>query len=121
MKFFFYFVVIISFFAFAACSKSGSSGDTGGGTTTVDCAGSTAKFSTDASPVFVTKCAISSGCHSTGATNSGGVLITHTQISAKKANIRTAVLNGTMPQGSTLTTAQKQAIVCWIDNGALNN
>jgi hypothetical protein len=26
-----------------------------------------------------------------------------------------------MPKGGTLTTAQKNAIYCWIDNGAKNN
>jgi hypothetical protein len=26
-----------------------------------------------------------------------------------------------MPQGSTLTTAQKNSILCWIDSGAPNN
>jgi hypothetical protein len=26
-----------------------------------------------------------------------------------------------MPQGPTLTTAQKNSIICWIDSGAPNN
>jgi hypothetical protein len=31
------------------------------------------------------------------------------------------VLSGLMPQNATLTTAQKNTIICWIDSGAPNN
>jgi hypothetical protein len=99
-----------------SCKKSSSNNST-----TVDCTNSTAKFSTDASPVIMSKCATNSSCHASGASNSGGVLTTYTLIVAKKSNIRSSIINGSMPQGSSLTTAEKQAIVCWIDNGALNN
>jgi hypothetical protein len=59
--------------------------------------------------------------HATGASNSGGVLTNHAQISSKASSIKASILNGSMPKGSSLTTAQKQAVVCWIDNGAMNN
>ncbi len=97
-----------------SCKKSSSS-------STVDCANVTAKFSTDALPVITSKCATNSGCHASGATNSGGVLTNYSQVSARKSNVRSSILDGSMPRGSSLSTAEKQAIVCWIDNGALNN
>lgn len=109
-------VLLFSLFTIS-CDKN----DDNNNNTTVDCNGSTAKFSTDASPVITSKCATGSGCHGTGATNSGGALTNYSQINAKKASIRSSVLNGSMPKGGSLSTAEKQAIVCWIDNGALNN
>jgi hypothetical protein len=86
-----------------------------------DAPNTTTKFSADAAPIIATRCASSPGCHGTGSSNSGGVLVSYTQINSKKIAIRTSILNGSMPQGSSLTDAQKKAIVCWIDAGALNN
>jgi uncharacterized membrane protein len=110
-------LTVISLVVIISCKKNTTTTPS----TTIDCNGSTAKFSTDAAPVIATKCATNSNCHANGATNSGGVLTSHTLIFSRKSNIRTAVSNGSMPQGGTLTQAEKQAIVCWIDNGALNN
>jgi hypothetical protein len=31
------------------------------------------------------------------------------------------IVSGTMPQNATLTPAQKNSIICWIDSGAPNN
>jgi hypothetical protein len=42
-------------------------------------------------------------------------------IAAKTSNIRAAVLSGVMPQSGTLTQVQVNSLICWIDNGALNN
>jgi uncharacterized membrane protein len=103
-----------------ACNKKDDSGS-GNNNTSLSCTGVAATFAANASPVIVSKCATGSGCHGSGATNSGGVLTTHAQISAKKDAIKASVVNGSMPKNSTLTTAEKQAIVCWIDAGALNN
>ncbi len=109
--------IIFAAMLLAACSKSSDTPTTtgGGNCTTVS------KFSTDASPVFQSQCATNSSCHATGAGNNGGVLATHAQISAKAASIKSQVNSGAMPRGSTLTTAQKTAIICWIDAGAMNN
>jgi hypothetical protein len=100
-----------------ACKKSSSNNNTA----TVDCTGVTAKFSTDALPVITSQCATNSGCHAAGASNSGGALTNYNEINARKSNIKTTILNGSMPKGSSLSAAQKQSIICWIDNGALNN
>ena len=102
-----------------SCSKSSDSGTEIG--TTISCSGVTSTFAANVSTLIQTTCATSSGCHASGSSNSGGTLINFTQISNKKITIRAQVLNNIMPQGSTLTTAQKQTIVCWIDAGALNN
>jgi hypothetical protein len=40
---------------------------------------------------------------------------------AKRSNIRSAILSGVMPQTGTITQAQINAFICWIDSGAPNN
>lgn len=97
-----------------ACTKSSVSNYT------PDC--TTAKsWSTDVSPVIQASCATNSGCHATGSMEGPGALTTYQQVYNNRGSIRNAVVNGTMPKGSSLTAAQKNAIICWIDNGAANN
>src|SRR5688572_35533 len=88
---------------------------------TVDCSGPVKSFVTDVSPVFQTSCAINSGCHATGSGNGPGPLLNYSQIFNARADIRPAVASGHMPLNATLTTTEKNAILCWIDNGAPNN
>ena len=104
-----------------SCSKSGTTGGGGGGTTTVDCntVGNKA-FAADVSPIISSSCAIAS-CHAAGSGNGPGALTNHTLIFAARASIRSAVSNGTMPKNSSLSTSQKNSIICWIDSGAPNN
>lgn len=111
-------VVISSIIFTASCSKKSN--------TTTDvpastCSSISPKFSSDIQSILSTSCSINSNCHATGSSNSGGPFTNHTQVSAKKAAIKTAISNGTMPQGGSLTQAQKNAFICWIDAGALNN
>ena len=89
---------------FSSCKKTSSNYNP-------SCSGATKTYSADAAPVFQSACA---GCHSGKYDNYSGV-------SADKSDIRSKVLDGSMPQNSTLTDAQKNAIICWIDAGALNN
>jgi uncharacterized membrane protein len=104
------------------CSKdSGNTAGGGGGTPAVCDAVTNKKFAADVSPLMVTKCSFNSGCHGTGSTNRGGVLLTHAQISAKAATIKSQINTGLMPQSGRITTAEKNTIICWVDNGALNN
>ncbi len=103
----------------AACSKDSVSNNNSGGT--VDCSTASAKFSANVLPLIVTKCSYNSGCHGSGSTNSGGVLTNYTQIKARSSNIKSQVNAGLMPQGSTLSNAEKATITCWVDAGALNN
>jgi hypothetical protein len=88
---------------------------------TADCSGPAKSFATDVSPVFQTSCAINSGCHATGSGNGPGPLLNYSQIFNARGDIRPAVASGHMPLNATLTASQKNAILCWIDNGAPNN
>ncbi len=107
----------VSFFAFLifinACTKKPEF--------TTDCNGPAKSFVTDVSPVFQTSCAINSGCHATGSGNGPGPLLTYSQIFNARSDIRSAVASGHMPLNATLTSTEKNAILCWIDNGAPNN
>lgn len=85
-----------------------------------NCSGVSPSFSTEVSALIQSRCA-TAGCHDATATNTGGPLTNYTQIKNKAASIKTSVLNGSMPQGSTLTAAEKKTISCWVDNGGLNN
>jgi len=88
-----------------SCSKSSSSP-----AYTPDCSGAAKSFSKDALPVFQSACV---SCHSK--------FSSYSQIAGDKSAIRGKILDGSMPQGSSLSTAQKNNVVCWIDSGALNN
>ena len=103
------------------CSKSDDSNVSPPPTSTISCTGISPGFATDILPLIQAKCATNSGCHAAGSTNSGGPLTTYTQINARASNIKSQVSSGAMPQTGSLTTAEKSAIVCWVNNGALNN
>jgi hypothetical protein len=112
-----------------SCKKSGGTdtggggnggGGGGGGTYTPNCTGAAIQFSANVLPIIQASCT-ASGCHNAGSVNGPGELSTHAQISAAKTQIRAAVLSGSMPKTGTLTSAQKNSIICWIDAGAANN
>lgn len=67
-------------------------------------------YSIDARPVIQGNCV---SCHSSYSS--------YSQVSSSASSIRSSIVNGTMPKGSTLTSAQKDNIICWIDAGAANN
>ena len=89
-------------------------------TATVDCSGVAVTFN-EVSSIISTSCATSSGCHGSGSTRGPGALLSYTQIFSARNSIRTSVANGSMPQGSSLSSDDKNAILCWIDNGAQSN
>jgi len=99
-----------------ACSKSNGSGGT---ITTPTCTG-TQSFTNDVNPIIQATCAIS-GCHANGSVNGPGALTSYSQIFNARAAIRTAIANGTMPKTGTLSTTDRNTIICWIDNGAASN
>jgi hypothetical protein len=104
-----------------ACSKGGGGGGGGGGGSTLNCATVTNKaFTADVNPIIQGTCAVS-GCHNAGSVNGPGELLTYNQIFTARVSIRAAVNSGTMPKNSTLSTGQKNSILCWIDSGAPNN
>lgn len=105
-------------FLFSQCSKDKNNNNNN---FTVDCATVTNKaFAANISPLIQSRCAIS-GCHASGSGNGPGALTTYSQIVTAASRIRASVAAGTMPQGSTLSTAEKNSIVCWIDGGTPNN
>jgi len=118
-------VILGSFFLIASCSKGGG-GDNGGGTGgggggTTNCTGVASAFAANVNPIIQTKCATDATCHGAGSANGPGPLLTYTQISSASVTIKTAVASGTMPKTGTLTTAEKNSIICWIEGGAPNN
>jgi hypothetical protein len=97
-----------------ACSKNKNLGYT------PDCSVSKT-FVADANPVIQSACATNSGCHGIGSSQGPGALTGYTQIFNARSSIRSVLLNGSMPQNGSLSATQKNAIICWIDAGALNN
>ena len=97
-----------------ACGKGGSSA-------TDPCAGLSFKFSTDVQPIINTTCANSTNCHGAGSVNSGGPLTDHSKVSLKSSQIKFQIENGLMPKVGSLSTAEKNKIICWINSGAPNN
>jgi hypothetical protein len=87
----------------------------------VDCAGTTKSFAANVRPIVQASCAFDSDCHGSGSASGPGPLLDYTEIFNARTVIRSAIVSGEMPQGATLTSAEKNAIACWIDNGAPNN
>jgi hypothetical protein len=115
--------VMIVLVTISACSKSDSgttSGGSGGTGTTLNCGTIDSRFSAVVFPIIQNSCG-ASGCHNAGSANGPGALTNFTQIKAAAASIKISVENGSMPKGSVLTTAQKNAISCWVSSGGLNN
>ena len=110
----------------ASCSKSGGdggggNGGGGGGGGSVNCSGVASGFAATVNPIIQTTCATDATCHGTGSANGPGSLKTYTDIFNARVAIKTSVANGTMPKTGTLTTAQKNSIICWVDAGGPNN
>ena len=118
------FTILLSAMSFLyACKKTGSPGGNGGGGGTVftpNCNGAAINFTGDVFPIFQSVCG-QSGCHNNGSSNGPGALTTYAQINAAKGQIRPAIISAFMPRNTTLTSAQKNTIICWIDAGAPNN
>jgi hypothetical protein len=118
--------VLICGMTIIACSKSDdpdpTNGGGGGGGGTLDCGTVTTKsYATDISPIVQSKCATNSNCHGSGSSNGPGELTTYQAIFDSRTSIRSAVGSGTMPKEGTITAAQKNSILCWVDSGAPNN
>ncbi|MBL7745444.1 MAG: hypothetical protein JNN00_18385 [Chitinophagaceae bacterium] len=77
-------------------------------------------FTADVNPIIQTFCN-KAGCHNPGSVNGPGSLINYTEVFNARSAIRPAIVSGLMPQDATLTTAQRNTIICWIDSGAPNN
>jgi hypothetical protein len=96
-----------------ACKKSS--------TFTSDCSGSNKSFSSDVKSIISTSCATGSSCHGAGSTRGCGPLTTYAEIYSNRNSVSSSVSSGSMPQGSSLSSTQKNNIVCWVNQGAANN
>jgi len=116
-------VSLAAFLLIASCSKGGSEDPGGGGNAggSVNCTGVASAFAANVNPIIQSSCATDATCHGAGSANGPGPLQTYNQIFAARIAIKTAVANGTMPKTGTLTTAQKNSIICWVDAGGPNN
>ena len=119
-------VILAAFLVIASCSKGGSDdpgggGGGGGGGGSVNCTGVASGFAATVNQIIQTTCATDATCHGAGSANGPGPLLTYNQIFAARINIKTSVANGTMPKTGSLTTAQKNSIICWVDAGGPNN
>jgi hypothetical protein len=107
-------VFFLAIIAISSCSKNGTDNPP------PDCSGPAKTFSGDVNPIIQTFCN-QSGCHQPGSTNGPGSLTNYNEVFGARANIRIQIEAGLMPQNATLTNAQRNAILCWIDSGAPNN
>jgi hypothetical protein len=113
--------LLAAFMLILSCSKDNDGGGGGGGGGGLDCATITNKaFAADVNPIIQSVCNQPS-CHAAGSTNGPGPLTNYAQVFNARSRIRPAIASGAMPQGTSLSTAQKNSILCWIDSGAPNN
>lgn len=109
-------VIIIVLGILIACTKTATVSSS-----SIDCSGAAKSFTTDVNPIIQSTCAANSNCHASGSNNGPGELLTFSEIFNARSAIRSAIISGLMPQNGSLTTTQKNSIICWIDNGATNN
>jgi hypothetical protein len=119
--------VLICGVTIIACSKGGDDnpgggGGGGGGGSTLDCATVADKaWAANISPIIQSKCATNSNCHASGSVNGPGELTSYTAVFNARSAIRSAVASGVMPKEGSITTAQKNSILCWVDSGGPEN
>jgi uncharacterized membrane protein len=106
-------LMLIVFVGFGSCSDDNSFEPS--------CSGVTTSFVGDVKPIIDSNCATTSGCHASGSSHGPGALTTYAQISAAKNSITSAIKSGSMPKTGSLTTNEKNLILCWIQSGAANN
>ena len=114
IRFFILWIVVMGLLIMASCSGNKEAAST------VSCGGVAVTFS-QANAIIQSSCATNSSCHGSGSRNGPGALLTYSQIYAARVEIKSSVASGIMPRGSTLSSDNKNAIVCWIQNGASNN
>jgi hypothetical protein len=105
--------ILFCFFAIASLIISCNNSEPDPATppsTPQDCSTVSAGFS-QANSIFQNSCANASSCHGSGSTSGPGPLLTYNQIFNARTSIRSAVQNGRMPQGGSLSASQKATIV----------
>ena len=102
------------FFFFLSCSKKDQP------VNNTACDAVPKNFGTDVNPLIQTYCN-QVACHDNNSINGPGPLTNYTEVFNARVAIRGQVEAGLMPQNTTLSTTQKNKIICWIDSGAPNN
>ncbi|HEX7904562.1 MAG TPA: hypothetical protein VF487_11835 [Chitinophagaceae bacterium] len=105
-------ILTIMIVTIVSCSKSSDGSNS--------CDGVAKTWSANVSVIIQTFCN-QAGCHNAGSMQGPGPLTNYAEVFPNRASIREAVKLGVMPQNTTLTAAQKNAVICWIDSGAPNN
>jgi hypothetical protein len=105
-----YAMVCFSILFFVSCKKSES-------IQTLTVCNASISYKNQVHAILVANCT-SSGCHDGNALPSLGDYLTAHDAANQ---IKTSVKTGVMPKNKILSTADKSAIICWIENGALNN
>jgi len=108
-------LLLLTVISIISCSKSDNGPDPGVCDTVTN-----KNFANDVNPIIQTFCN-QAACHDPGSSNGPGQLTNYTEIFNARIAIRGQVQAGLMPQNTSLTTAQKNTILCWIDSGAPNN
>lgn len=90
----------------------------------IDECGGTVSFLNDVKPIIDTSCAVP-GCHN-GDNGADRNWMVFSNFQTKRANVkdrvtRPAGVPGHMPAVGSITSDQIQTIVCWVDQGGLNN
>jgi len=98
--------MLISVGLWTGCSKISNSNTS----YTPSCTGTIKSYKADVAPIIKAYCV---DCHKN--------LSTHAGLSADRNNVSGQVESGNMPRGASLSTTQKDAILCWISSGAPNN
>ncbi len=99
-------IMLMSIGLWTGCSKISNSNSS----YTPSCSGAIKSYKTDVAPLIKTYC---SGCHSN--------FSTYTSLYADRNNVSGQIENGNMPRGTSLSSTQKDAVICWISSGAPNN
>jgi predicted small lipoprotein YifL len=116
-KTFLLFAAVLTIILYAACSKKYD----GANPPADSCTDVDSRFAAKVFPIIQHSCATDIDCHGNGSTEGPGALTNYTQISNASAAIKSAVISGRMPKGSSLATQEKNAIICWVNSGAQNN
>lgn len=69
-------------------------------------------------PIIMNNCAIS-GCHN--GTNNLPDFSVFSNVQSRASSIKTRTQSGNMPKNGSITQAEKDAIACWVDDGAEDN
>lgn len=107
-----YWIATLLVLVIVACSKNSDST-----TATVATCNPNTSFSKTILPLFNSTCN-TSGCHD----GPNAAALNNFQVVHDNASqIRASISTGRMPKDKTLALTDKNAIICWIDNGAKNN